>query len=64
MPKVKTHSGAKKRFRKLKSGLIKAARPYRRHLLTKKSRKTKRQLRSSLYLCAADIKHVASLLPY
>ena len=45
MPKVKTHSGAKKRFKKLKSGLFKAARPFRRHLLTKKSRKTKRNLR-------------------
>lgn len=37
MPKVKTHSGAKKRFKKLGSGLIKAARPFRRHLLTKKA---------------------------
>lgn len=64
MPKVKTHSGAKKRFKKLKSGLIKASRPYRRHLLTKKTRKTKRNLRSALYLCSSDIHHVASLLPY
>lgn len=64
MPKVKTHSGAKKRFRKLKSGLIKAARPYRRHLLTKKTKKTKRQLRTCLYICKSDIKHVAPLLPY
>ena len=50
MPKVKTHSGAKKRFKKLKSGLFKAGRPLRRHLLTKKSAKRKRQLRGSLYI--------------
>jgi large subunit ribosomal protein L35 len=37
MPKVKTHSGASKRFKKLKSGLIKMTRAGRRHLLTKKS---------------------------
>lgn len=64
MPKLKTHSGAKKRFRKLKNGLVKAARPYRRHLLTKKSRKTKRNLRSTLYIAAPDRNHVISLLPY
>jgi large subunit ribosomal protein L35 len=64
MPKVKTHSGAKKRFKKLKSGLIKAARPFRRHLLTKKSRKTKRELRQPLYLSKADKGHIAPLLPY
>ncbi len=64
MPKVKTHSGAKKRFKKLKSGAIKAARPFRRHLLTKKSAKRKRGLRSDLYLCNADKGHIAPLLPY
>lgn len=64
MPKVKTHSGAKKRFKKLPSGAIKAARPFRRHLLTKKSNKRKRNLRSALYICSVDIGHVAPLLPY
>ena len=64
MPKVKTHSGSKKRFKKLKSGLIKASRPFRRHLLAKKSAKRKRQLRSGLYICKSDIGHVAPLLPY
>lgn len=64
MPKVKTHSGAKKRFKKLKSGGIKAAKPFRRHLLTKKSAKRKRQLRSGLYINSCDIGHIAPLLPY
>jgi large subunit ribosomal protein L35 len=64
MPKVKTHSGAKKRFKKLKSGLIKAARPLRRHLLTKKSAKRKRRLRTGLYISTCDRGHIAPLLPY
>lgn len=64
MPKVKTHSGAKKRFIKLKSGLIKAARPFRRHLLTKKSSKRKAHLRNALYIGKCDIGHIAPLLPY
>ena len=64
MPKVKTHSGAKKRFKKLKSGLFKAARPLRRHLLTKKTRKRKRQLRAGLYIDSRDRRHIAPLLPY
>jgi len=64
MFKVKTHSGAKKRFRKLKSGLIKAARPFRRKLLAKKSAKRKRGLRTALYIGHQDIGHIAPLLPY
>jgi large subunit ribosomal protein L35 len=64
MPKVKTHSGAKKRFKKLKSGLIKAARPFRRHLLTKKTSKRKRHLRTGLYIGKQDIGHIRPLLPY
>lgn len=64
MPKVKTHSGAKKRFKKLKSGLIKAARPFKRHLLTKKTAKRKRHMRTGLYLGSGDRGHIAPLLPY
>lgn len=64
MYKVKTHSGAKKRFKKLKSGLIKAYHPYKRHLLTKKTTKRKRTLRNTMYLSAAVVGHVSPLLPY
>jgi large subunit ribosomal protein L35 len=60
---MKTHSGAKKRFKKLKSGLIKASRPFRRHLLSKKSSKRKRNLRKALYIGKCDIHHLAPLLP-
>ena len=64
MPKMKTHSGAKKRFKKLKSGLIKATRPFRRHLLTKKSSKRKSDLRSAYYIASCDMGHIKQLLPY
>lgn len=62
MAKQKTHSGAKKRFKKKKSGLIKFSRAFRRHLLTKKSAKNKRNLRGGGYLCTSDVKHVASII--
>ena len=63
MPKVKTRSLAKKRFKKTATGKIKASRGYRRHLLTKKNKKTKRQLRKAAYISSADIKNVRLLLP-
>lgn len=62
--KVKTHSGAKKRFRVTKSGKIKAGSAFRRHLLTKKSSKRKRELRNALYISKADVVHIKPLLPY
>lgn len=64
MYKVKTHSGAKKRFKKTKSGKIKAAKPFKRHLLTKKSSKRKRGLRQGLYLTGGDRAHILPLMPY
>lgn len=45
MPKLKTHRGAAKRFRKTGSGAVKCRRAYRNHILTKKSTKQKRRLR-------------------
>ncbi len=44
MPKIKTHSGAKKRFKTTKSGKVKRAHAYTSHILTKKSTKRKRNL--------------------
>lgn len=64
MPKVKTHSGAKKRFKKTKNGMIKAGKPYHRHLLTKKTSKTKRGMRKGLYICDAMYSHIVHSLPY
>lgn len=45
MPKLKSHRGACKRFRKTASGVVKRRRAYRNHILTKKSTKQKRHLR-------------------
>ncbi len=64
MPKVKTHSGAKKRIKKLKSALFKAAHPYRRKHLTQKSGHKKRHLRKAFYISKADARHIAHLMPY
>ncbi|MFT6765340.1 MAG: large subunit ribosomal protein L35 [Alteromonas naphthalenivorans] len=63
MPKVKTHSGAKKRFRKTGKGKIKRSCSLRRHILTKKTSKRKRNLRKGSYICKADLKAVKNLLP-
>jgi large subunit ribosomal protein L35 len=64
MPKMKTNSGAKKRFRRSggKNGLIKRAKAYRRHLMTGKSNKRKRNLRSGGYLSKCDVQHLTTLI--
>lgn len=48
MPKMKSHSGAKKRFKKTANGKVKRKKANKGHLLTKKSPKRKRQLRKSV----------------
>ena len=56
MPKLKSHRGACKRFRKTANGAVKRRRAYRNHILTKKSTKQKRHLRvaaSTLKACDA-----------
>ena len=63
MPKLKTHRGAAKRFKKLKSGKIKGNRANRRHILTKKDKKRKVQLRAPLYISKADQKRFDLMLP-
>lgn len=64
MPKMKTNSSAKKRFSKKSDTTIKYSQGFRRHLLTKKTTKRKRDLRRGLYIGASDIKRVLKLLPY
>jgi large subunit ribosomal protein L35 len=64
MPKVKTHSGAKKRFKKTASGKFKFARVFKRHLLTGRSKKRKRQLRNAAYVPSAHHHQIDVLLPY
>lgn len=62
MYKRKTHSGAAKRFKKLKSGLIKARHQGLRHILTKKTRKNQRFLGKTFYLSAPDAARITQVL--
>jgi large subunit ribosomal protein L35 len=64
MPKMKTKSGAKKRFRVRGSGSIKRSMAFKRHILTKKSTKNKRQLRGIAEIHATNIVSVHAMLPY
>jgi large subunit ribosomal protein L35 len=60
--KKKTHSGAKKRFKVTKNGKIKFSQTSRRHHLTKKNAKVKRNLRHTAYLHTSDVRHIKSIL--
>lgn len=64
MPKMKTHSGAKKRFKITKNGKIKMSKKNRRHILTKKTSKRKRQLRAGGYVDESNAVAIKALLPY
>lgn len=64
MAKMKTHSGAAKRFRVTKSGKVKRSKAYKSHILTKKTAKRKRNLRQPGYLCKSDAKNIKQLIPY
>ncbi|WP_303901101.1 50S ribosomal protein L35 [Thiohalomonas denitrificans] len=64
MPKMKTNRGAAKRFKRTASGGFKRNQSHRRHILTKKSTKRKRQLRSPSTVHEADVRLVAKMLPY
>ncbi len=63
MPKMKTHKGAAKRFKKTGSGKFKRSRAYASHILEKKSPKRKRRLRKSSLVCAAETRRVLRMLP-
>ncbi|MDQ2963547.1 MAG: 50S ribosomal protein L35 [Pseudomonadota bacterium] len=64
MPKMKTKSGAKKRFRVRGSGSIKRSQAYKRHILTKRTTKNKRQLRGSAEVHPTNVASVRAMLPY
>src|SRR4029077_15891448 len=64
MPKMKTKSGAKKRFRVRGSGSIKRSQAYKRHILTKRTTKNKRQLRGSTGVASTNVASVKAMLPY
>ena len=62
--KLKTNKSAAKRLRMTKSGLLKKRNAGRQHILGKKTRKHKRQLRKAGYLSASDAKRIRRLLAY
>ena len=64
MPKMKTKSGAAKRFKVRGSGSIKRSQAFKRHILTKKTTKAKRQLRGITGVHDSDKAMVRAMLPY
>ena len=64
MPKLKTHTGAKKRFKVTASGKIKRRKAYKSHLLTGKSAKRTRGLRKATLVSDSEYDKMGRLLPY
>ncbi|MCM1282153.1 MAG: 50S ribosomal protein L35 [Muribaculaceae bacterium] len=64
MPKMKTKRSAEKRFKVTGTGKLKRNKAYRRHILTKKTRKTKRNLRKPAIVDATNVKNMKKILPY
>ena len=64
MPKLKTKSSAKKRFRLTATGKVRAGVAFKRHNLRKRSQKMKRKARGTVLLSDADSRIVKSYMPY
>ncbi len=64
MGKQKTHSGSKKRFRVTGTGLVKRSQAFKKHILTKKSAKRKRNLRKSVIADPANEANIKKMIPY
>ncbi len=64
MPKMKTKKSAAKRFKVRAGGSIKRSQAFKRHILTKKTTKNKRQLRGTANIHSSDIASVHAMLPY
>jgi large subunit ribosomal protein L35 len=63
MPKLKSHRGAAKRFKKTATGKIMRHKAFRRHILTSKSRSRKRGLRRGTVVSPGDMKKMKLMLP-
>ncbi len=63
MPKLKTHRGAAKRFKVTGTGKVMRRKAYTSHILTKMTRKRKRNLRKSTIASSADMRRLAAMLP-
>ena len=64
MPKLKSHSGAKKRFNLTKTGKVKRAHAFKSHILTKKTTKRTRNLRKNDYADVTVEDTVKKMIPY
>lgn len=64
MPKLKTHKGAAKRFKKTATGKIKRSKAFKRHILTSKETKRKKQLAQGTLVSDADLAKVRRMIPY
>jgi len=64
MPKMKSNSGAKKRFRFTAKGKVRYKKAFRNHILTKKRTKVKRNMRRGGTMATADAAQIKALLPY
>ena len=64
MPKMKTKSSAKKRFRVRGSGSVKRAMAFKRHILTKKTTKNNRHLRGTAGIHSTNADSVKAMMPY
>jgi large subunit ribosomal protein L35 len=64
MPKLKTHRGAAKRFKKTASGKFLRAKAFKRHILTSKPTRRKRHLRGLAAVADVDAARLRRMLPY
>jgi large subunit ribosomal protein L35 len=64
MPKLKTHRGAAKRFKRTGTGKIMRSSAFKRHLLSSKTTKRKRQLKGTTLLAEQDRLKVERMIPY
>mgnify|MGYP000962770271 CR=1 FL=1 len=64
MPKIKTHSSSKKRFKVTANGKVKMSHAYRSHRLISKSKKAKKSHRVGAYASSANISTIKTLIPY
>ena len=64
MPKIKTHSGAKKRFKLTKTGKVKRAHAFKSNILNKKTTKRKRNLRKVVTADVTNVAKIKKMIPY
>ena len=64
MPKLKTHRGAAKRFKKTATGKFLRSKAFKQHILTSKTKKRKRAMRGPALVSKADTPKLARMLPY